>query len=244
MTVKLPNLKKVKVVSPINPYEINNLLVKENFELTEETPDFIICYGGDGTLLFAERRFPEVPKLSIKRSRNCRKCDYKLSSLRRILQDIRNGNYQIEMKIKVETKLKKTRLVGLNEIQIHTKLPIHAVRFSVSINKKKITNLIGDGVIISTPFGSTGYFKSTGGTPFKKGIGISFNNLHNKRKKSFTVSDNSKVIIEIIRGPALVCADNYQRIIDVKSQDMISITKSTSIAKFISCPKWNVMKRK
>ena len=188
-----PKKLKAMVVFRRDPSEVKNALTRVGFELVEENPDFIVCYGGDGTVLFSERTFPEIPKLIIKTSRACRMYDYALNDLSTLLSKIKAGNYQIHSEMKLETEAKGKRLVGLNEIQIRAKLPISALRFSLWVNSRKFEHLIGDGVIVATPFGSTGYYKSTGGSQFEEGIGISFNNLHNKLVNSLVVSEDSAV---------------------------------------------------
>jgi NAD+ kinase len=226
-------LKKVQVIMRrINP-KINTAIVSKGFEIVKKNPDFILCYGGDGTVLFSERVFPEIPKLIIKTSRSCRDYDYSLDDLILLLSKIKEGNYQLHKEIKLETQTKGKLLVGLNEIQIHLKLPISAVRFSFSVDGKRYNDLIGDGVIVATPFGSTGYYEATGGKQFKKGIGISFNNLHRKKIESFVVSDNSILQLSISRGPALLLADNNRCFIELDVGDVIEIKKSESVANFI-----------
>ena len=138
--------------------------------------------------------------------------------------------------MKLETVAKGERLVGLNEIQVHLKLPIYAVRFSVSADGKEYTNLIGDGVIVATSFGSTAYYKATGGESFRKGIGISFNNLHNKNAESFVVPEDHVVKLTISRGPAWLLADNNEKFVDLDAGDSIEISKSKSTANFIYFP--------
>jgi NAD kinase len=138
------------------------------------------------------------------------------------------------MKLTAEAKGKK--LVGLNEIQVHLKLPIYAVRFSLSVNGKEYEELIGDGVIIATAFGSTGYYKATGGKSFEKGIGISFNNLHNIRAESFVVKEDSVIKLVIIRGPAWLLADNNEEFIDLNAGDTVTVRRSESVANFIYVP--------
>jgi NAD+ kinase len=226
-------LETVLVISRHDTSNIEAILSEEGFSVTDKNPDFIVCYGGDGTVLFSERKFPEVPKLIIKTSRACRKYDYTLGELKNLLSKIREGKYFLHNKMKLETEAKGKKLVGLNEIQIHPKLPIHAVRFSLFVSGEEYKDLIGDGVIVATPFGSTGYYKATGGKRFAKGIGVSFNNLHNKNIGSFVVPDSSIVELRIIRGTAWLLADNDEDLIELQAKDAVTIRKSESIANFI-----------
>jgi len=226
-------LEKVLVASLQDTSRIKDALVAAGFEVVEEKPEFILCYGGDGTILFCERESPGVPKLIIKTSRVCRECDYTMDELDNVLSRIRRGDYCLYKKTKLETEAKGRKLVGLNEIQIHPKLPIYAVRFSLSVDGKEYENLIGDGVIVATAFGSTGYYKATGGKRFTEGIGISFNNLHNRNIKSFVVPEDSVVKLKIVRGPAWLLADNNKNPIELYSDDAVTIRKSENTANFI-----------
>jgi NAD+ kinase len=226
-------LEKVLVVSRQDTSKIESVLVAEGFKVVEGNPDFVLCYGGDGTVLFSERKFPEVPKLIIKTSRLCRKCDHAPDDLKNILSKIKEGDYCLHKKMKLETEAKGIKLVGLNEIQIHPKLPIHAVRFSLSVDGKEYNDLIGDGVIVATAFGSTGYYKATGGKAFTEGIGVSFNNLHNRNIKSFVVPEDSLVKLTVSRGQAWLLADNNDSLIELRTNDTVTIRKSESVANFI-----------
>jgi NAD+ kinase len=226
-------LKRVSVVFRRDPSEVRKVLDREGFELVEENPDFVVCYGGDGTVLFGERKFPEVPKLIIKTSRACRMYDYALKDLSTLLSKIKAGDYRLHAEMKVETEAKGKRLVGLNEIQVHLKLPIYAVRFSLSADGKEYSDLIGDGVIVATPFGSTGYYEATGGKRFEKGIGVSFNNLHRHKVESFVVPEDSVINLTVSRGPAWLLADNNEDFIELDAGDTVAIRKSGSAANFI-----------
>ncbi|MCK5632008.1 NAD(+)/NADH kinase [Candidatus Bathyarchaeota archaeon] len=227
------DLERALVISLTKSPKLENILTENGFLIVDGNPDFIISYGGDGTILFSERMHPQVPKLIIKRENACRKFDYSIDQLPDILMKIRKGKYEMRHEIKLEAAYKQRKLVGLNEIQIHAKLPISAVRFALTVDGRIYENLIGDGVVIATPFGSTGYYKSTGGKPFTRGIGISFNNLHNKRIPSLVASENSVLKMRIDRGPALLLADNDQNIIELEKEDRCSIKKSETVAKFI-----------
>ena len=236
LSIATKKLKKALVVFRRDASEVKNCLIEKDFELVENDPDFVVCYGGDGTVLFGERKFPGVPKLIIKTSRACRIYDYTLNDLPGLLSRIKAGDYQIHSEMKIETEAKGENLVGLNEIQVHLKLPIYAVRFSLSVNGKKYDGLIGDGVIVATPFGSTAYYRATGGKSFKEGIGVSFNNLHNSDVKSFVTPENTILKLIITRGPAWLLADNNENFVDLEAGDAVTIRKSKSIANFFYFP--------
>lgn len=227
-------LKKVAICSRYEaPYIEEALTLNNNFQIEQNNPDFIISYGGDGTVLFCERMKPEIPKLVIKKSKTCRKCDYTLKELNPILQRIQKEEYTILKENKLEAYVKNDVLVALNEIQVRTKLPIHALRFSFSVAEKKYDDIIGDGVVIATPFGSTGYYKSTGGQQFESDIGVSFNNLNNKIIPRMIIPESSIIQISIQRGPGLVIADNNEKLIEVTNGDICTIKKAKNQAQFI-----------
>jgi len=225
---------RVKIVSKYKTKKIERILKKFSFKVVKRNPDFVLCYGGDGTILYCERAFPGIPKIIIKVfSSICRKCDYTFDHLEKILKRVVSKKYKIVEENKVVARVKNKKLVGLNEIQVRNKTPVKALRFSLKVGNKKFENLFADGVIVSTPFGSAAYYSSTGGKPFKKGIGISLINVYNKKIKSFVVSENSKIEVKVLRGPALVMVDNYEKFIEVKKGNKVLIKKAKEKARFV-----------
>ena len=109
-------MKKVLILSLHNREKLKQLLKKHGFSVVNKNPDFVLVYGGDGTVLYAERLFPSIPKLLIKRTELCRKCDYTFESLKLILPKIKAGNFKIRREMKLEASFKKIRLTALNEI--------------------------------------------------------------------------------------------------------------------------------
>lgn len=223
---------KVAIVN-INGDKSIEKIIKKEFNVVKKNPDIVVSIGGDGTILLSERLYPSIPKLTIKTSNICRRCDYSSSQIIALLKMIKEGKYKIIEEPKIEAIFKNKKLVALNEIQIHNKNPSVALRFSLEINNKKYENLIGDGVIIATPFGSTGYYRSAGGKKFKKGIGIVLNNLYNKGKKNFIVNENSKIKIKVERENAWLIRDNDENFIDLKSADEVFVNLSKEKANFL-----------
>ncbi|ELY35524.1 hypothetical protein C496_23146 [Natronorubrum tibetense GA33] len=69
-----------------------------------------------------------------------------------------------------------------NEISLHHYSPILAATFAVRIDDQgtayEFERLVGDGVLVATPFGSTGYYRSIIGGTFSSGLSVAFNNVH------------------------------------------------------------------
>jgi NAD+ kinase len=223
---------KVSICTSREKENLIKILNKYGFEVVTKNPEFVLCYGGDGTTLFSERQYPHVPKLVIKTSELCKQYEYSPKSIDSVLKKLKENEYMILEEIKLNAYFKGNAVTALNEIQVHTKLPIKAIRFSVDA-EKKFDNLIGDGVIVSTPFGSTGYYLASGGKQFKEGIGVSFNNIHSRKIYPVIVNVNSKIKIKMNRDFGILLNDNNSKYFDLKEGDEVTIEKSDETARFI-----------
>ena len=223
---------KVFVVG-LNPKPLEKTLIEKGFEIDSKNPEIVFAYGGDGTILYSEKLYPTIPKVTIKHSQFCYKCVFGETDIEQIINHIKTKNYNIKKHNKIETKSKGKTLVALNEIQIHNKKPTKAIRFNVYADKKLIfNNVVADGIVISTPYGSGAYYSSVGGNAFTKGLGLALNNSH-KKEKQIIVDENAKIEIEITREDAYLIADNNENMILVKSGDKITINQHEKKAKFI-----------
>jgi len=203
--------------------------VKKYFDAVYKNPDFVLAYGGDGTLLFAEKLYPTIPKIFVKHKSSCRNC--KLLNLEEVLKKVASKNYKLKEFIKLEASVNGKKVIALNDINIHY-APPEALRFFVYVNGEKVNNeFIGDGVVVSTPFGSSGYFKSITRKKFSKGIGVAFNNT-TKSQKPKIVNENLKIVVKISRGKGIVVADN-QKPIKIKKGNKIEIKKFKKNAKIV-----------
>ncbi|MEM0473607.1 MAG: hypothetical protein QXF88_02710 [Candidatus Aenigmatarchaeota archaeon] len=223
---------KVAIVDSNHDYKIKKI-VSKYFKIVKDDPDFVISVGGDGTVLLSERLYPSIPKLTIKTSNTCRKCQYMPSQLKHCLELIKNGKYEMEEESKIEAKFKGKKILALNEIQIHNKKPTVAIRFSVKSTNFFQNNVIGDGLVISTPFGSTGYYMSITGKTFKKGLGLAFNNTHNLKIKNVVLNEKSKINVKLLREDAWLLRDNDEKYFNLKEGDKFIAYKSSQRAMFI-----------
>ncbi|MFA5019955.1 MAG: hypothetical protein WC533_02550 [Candidatus Pacearchaeota archaeon] len=229
-------MKKICIVGKDmeNSKKLKEHLLKLGFEYSEENPSLVIAYGGDGTLLIAERQFPGVLKILVKDSNTSSKaCNLHIED---IIKKYLAHDYEIEIinKLKAIANLSsKTReLTGMNDIVIRNTLPTEAVRFESFINNKLIGEFIGDGVVIATPYGSTAYFHSITRKNICNGIGIAFNNI-TAEKPLLNLENKERIKFKILRGPAVLVADNNRDFINLEKGDEVEIFQGDEFAKII-----------
>ncbi len=223
-----------------NVVNVKETLVENGFSIAKTNPDAAISIGGDGTFLYAERKYPSVPKLLIRDSNICKKCNVDL--LADVLHQLKNGEFEVEEHIKLTARIvRKKKTVSTkecaNDFVLRNRYLPEAARFVVSVDGKDVDGeLIGDGAIISTPFGSTAYFYSITRRTFKEGIGIAFNNT-TRPITPLVVKQDSTIIIRLVRKDADFASDNDPGILHLQQGDVIEIKKSEQPARIIRIKK-------
>lgn len=223
----------VAVVGKDSKY-LEKILEKNGFVVEGNKPDIVFSYGGDGAILVSERLYPGIHKVTIRDSDMGHKCVFEKDDIETVIGRIKNKDYKIKDYIKLEAGLDGEKGVALNEVQVHNKRPTRAVRFNVYVNGDVVyRNVVGDGVVVATSFGSSAYYRSVGGKSFDEGIGIALNNPVD-RKPSLVVSDSSVIEVEMLREVGQVFCDNHcEGMMLLAPGKKISIRKSESVAKFI-----------
>ena len=225
-----------------NSKNIEGSVKKHGFSLVQDKPDVIISYGGDGTLLYAEIHHPGIPKLPLRESRFCHKCsDHQDEEL---LTKLKNHQLRLKEYAKLETKYQNQTLLALNDFVIRNEHTIHAIRFQITSISSQL--FIGDGIVLSTPFGSSGYFKSITQKTFKEGFGLAFNNTTQKIDPIFLNKDD-QVQFKLIRGVAILTFDNSSKVYPVEIGKVITFKLSSQKARIyeaesLRCPNCEVIR--
>lgn len=206
---------KVKLVGR-NLDDLRPLLVPYPVHLLEpeddQMPELVISHGGDGSLLGAEREFPGIPKFAIRDHRNNPKCPQHDEAA--LLQKLFTGEMDVQYLPKLTAITEAgDHLDGINDIVVSREVHLGAIRTRILENGRILRpQVISDGVVFCTAFGSTGYFQSITRGNFQRGIGIAFSNSMDG--DSFTVlPEDASLELELLRGPACLVADNNPRIL-------------------------------
>jgi len=211
--------------------DIESLVKRAGLEIVDHNPDLVISHGGDGTLMRAEHEFPGIPKTVLRGSHICKKCS-KLGN-EEVLKRVKNGHYTTEEVIKLQATMGSRVLAAINDVNVHNKDVRHALRYNLWLDDEKIYGeIIGDGIVIATPFGSAAYYRSITDSYFEVGIGLAFNNS-TEQSDHIVIKDNRRIKISIVRGPAMVYADNQDECVEVAEGDSVFIKKSEETAKIL-----------
>lgn len=196
---------KIKLTGK-NLEEIRALLPRYGLEESDSGYEIIICHGGDGALLGAEREFPGVPKFPIRDFATAPTClRHQIESR---LEKFAEGELELTELPKLAGVFRGKTIYGINDIFLHNKICCGALRFKVAIDGELYASeVLGDGVGLSTVHGSTAYYRSITRSVFRTGIGLAFSNA-TAEISHLVLPETSVIDLEILRGPGLLIADN------------------------------------
>lgn len=132
--------------------------------------DLIVVVGGDGSLLSAARMAIQVntPVIGVNRGRLGFLTDILPQDIETQLSDVLEGQYEEEYRFLLKTSIgdhQHTYFEGdaLNDVVLGRGSDTHLIEFDVYINQQLVSHFRSDGMILSTPTGSTAYALSAGG---------------------------------------------------------------------------------
>ena len=138
-------------------------------DLLEEA-DFAVVFGGDGTILSAARQLSgaDVPVIGVNVGRLGFLAEFSILELERLFERIVSDESLIEKRMildccvqnKEERKFSST---AINDVVIAAGAPFRMIELKITVQGQALTGCLGDGIIISTPTGSTAHNLSAGG---------------------------------------------------------------------------------
>jgi len=203
-----------------------------SYETLKNKADFLLSIGGDGTLLKAVTyvRESEIPIMGINTGRLGFISSISADQIDDAITDILKGNYKINertlLELNTNNQLFKEKNFALNEVAVSKKDTSSMIRIDAYVDDEFLNTYWADGLVVSTPTGSTGYSLSCGGPiimPGTNNIIITPNAPHNLNVRPIVIDDNSvvKLKIEDRDQLALVSLDSRSRAFDSETELII-----------------------
>ncbi len=197
----------------------------------------IIVIGGDGTILHAARQIHphSVPLLGINLGSKGFMANLEPEEYEFVLRAAR-GEYKLSRRMKLDVSLYRAgieicRDQALNDVVMHGYGD--CIKITALCNGNRITAFSGDGIILSTPTGSTGYSMSAGGPivePNAENIIISPICAHMMSSRSFVLSPDNVITVEMEKQHdrrAYLSVDGYS-VTDLCGGDRLVVRRSES----------------
>lgn len=186
--------------------ECTSKAAPELSEISDAT-ECVLVLGGDGTLIRAAAVLVDsrIPLIGVNLGTLGYLCELEESNVYAAIDRLMADDYMIEKRMMLEGYGKKAGEkaaygIAFNDIVIHRTGSLSVVRLSVYVNGEYLSTFQGDGVIISTPTGSTGYNMSAGGPivdPKAQMILITPINPHNLSSRSIVIGAEDEVTVEL-----------------------------------------------
>jgi len=253
-----PDLKKyyLKLKKALDELDIELLVSKRSSSYLEcdgvdekemfKKSDFIVSIGGDGTLISLARRCYSYKKpiLGVNAGRLGFLTDVPLDEMKKFIKKVLKGEYRVDKRIFLEVELigkESKKLVAFNDIvlirpSIEGMVDIDAYGSSkvASMENKHINSYYGDGLIISTPTGSTAYNLSAGGPivfPFTEALILTPICPHSLTQKPIVLPADFEVSFKT-NSEAMIVIDG-QDTFNFKDFDSVKVTISKDFINMI-----------
>ncbi|MEO9513434.1 MAG: NAD kinase [Flavobacteriaceae bacterium] len=170
--------------------------------------DMFVSFGGDGTMLRAVAYIKDlgIPIVGVNTGRLGFLSTFKKEDVRKVVTEFTAGHYTIQERSLVEVGLDSDLdefgdlNFALNEITVSRKDTTSMITIETYLNDEYLTSYWADGLIVSTPTGSTGYSLSCGGpviAPSAKSLVLTPIAPHNLNARPFVISDDTTIRLKV-----------------------------------------------
>ncbi len=211
-----------------------NIETFSSYEELINNADFLFSIGGDGTLLKAVTyvRDSSIPIMGINTGRLGFISSISAGKIDDAVNDILKNNYNINertlLELETNNNLFKDKNFALNEVAVSKKDTSSMIRIDAFVDNEFLNTYWADGLVVSTPTGSTGYSLSCGGPiimPGTNNIIITPNAPHNLNVRPIVIDDNSiiKLKVEDRDKLALISLDSRSRAFNSETELIIKV---------------------
>ncbi len=199
--------------------------------------DLFVSFGGDGTMLRAVTYIKDlgIPIVGVNTGRLGFLSTFKKEDVRKVITEFMAKAYTIEARSLVEVSLSSELNdfeglnFALNEITVSRKDTTSMITVETYLNGEYLTSYWADGLIVSTPTGSTGYSLSCGGpviAPSAKSLVLTPIAPHNLNARPFVISDDTEIRLKVSGREENHLISLDSRIASIPNGQEIKIKKS------------------
>jgi NAD+ kinase len=211
--------------------------ISDEDELKNVSADLAFVFGGDGTILSASRKLynKQIPLIGVHLGKFGFLAELTLQDINDSLARICAGEYVISQRMLLTCKVIRAKqviheTVGLNDAVISRTSLSRLISIKLYVNEKIVTTYSCDGLIVSTPAGTTAHSLSAGGpivTPDMEAFAITPICPHTLSNRPLVVSGSSKIEMEpISESKGIGLTVDGQVYFDVKAGDRVVIEKA------------------
>ena len=220
--------------------------------------DFVVVIGGDGTILRVARSAAifDTPILGINFGTLGYLADVEKINAIDAIEKVLNGDFTIENRMMLEPYVERGCVsheinLALNEVCITNSVCSRMIKLSVEVNGEYFDTFRADGIIVSTPTGSTAYNLSAGGpilSPHTELMTITHICPHTLYARPFVIDGNDVVRIRVqsnYNNVQMSC--DGQSTVQMKNDDVIIVKKSRYVTRIIKTANMNfydILRRK
>ena len=224
--------------------EVKKTKTIQTFSELDESFDLLISVGGDGTILRAITfvRYFSIPIVGINTGRLGFLATIQTNKIETAIEHILHGHYKISERtlLRVETYPKNDALAetnfALNEIAVSRKNTTSMITVETHLNDEYLTSYWADGLIASTPTGSTGYSLSCGGpviTPDANSFVLTPIAPHNLNARPLVIPDDTTIQLRVDGRENQYLMSLDSRIVTLSNATVITIKKANFKIKMV-----------
>jgi len=218
-----------------------------DFDRFANTVDVLLSLGGDGTVLFCAKLLDgaDVPILGINLGSLGFLTSVSEDNLEEALDALHDGLCCAEPRLAADCAIVRNGKPGasrrvLNDAVIGFGGSSHMVTLDLKVNGEEISSFACDGLIVSTPIGSTGHALSTGGPILQPGTDVFEINLicpHTLSNRPLVIPASSVIEISVQAShKALILSADGQDVEELSTGDTVRITRSRQPVSFLYPP--------
>ncbi|MGL4848977.1 MAG: NAD(+)/NADH kinase [Clostridium sp.] len=238
----------------ITAFEESKIIILDSYEIKNIERlnlDILVVLGGDGTLLGIAREvsyYCSVPIIGINIGNLGFLSSTELENLDVNIEKLKRNEYLIENRMMLQgfvTGLENEQIRALNDIVLAKGTLSRMAKFNIYVDGKFYASFKGDGLIVSTPTGSTAYSFSAGGPFIYPDLNVIILTPicpHTKSMQTMVLNGDMMIEVDICSHEEVYLTTDGQKVYKMENKSIIKIERAEKFAKFIQFDDYDYFK--